>query len=267
MRANAAFTKGWKLVSALLLAGLLAACGRTALYTDLDEQQANEMMAALMTAGIGADKQPTTTQAGTGWQVRVDDGDFPRAMQVLANYRLPRARHASMCETFKKEGFASSAVEERARYQCSREQDLAETLSGIPGVAEARVHIVLPERDSLGNASSGTSASVTIFERPGANVSDRETDIKAMVKDSVEGLDNPDKVTVKFYSLGTAQGARQAVPSQASVAGFSPLAIAITAGIAVVLALALTFAGRLRSRQARANAAAAQAPNGRVWNG
>jgi type III secretion protein J len=243
---------------------LLAACGRTALYSNLDEQQANELMAALLGAGIGADKSQTTQQSGTGWEVRVGQGDFPRAMQVLAAHRLPRERYVSMCETFKKEGFASSAIEERARYQCSLQQEIARTLSGIPGVAEARVHIALPERDPLGNETNDSSAAVTIYEQPGANVRDRETDIKVTVKDSVEGLDDPNKVTVKFYTLGGPQASRAPADARMSVAGFSPLAIGIAAAVLGVLALVLALFGRMRSRTA---AAAAQAASGRVWNG
>jgi type III secretion protein J len=249
---------------ALLACLLLAACGRTALYSNLDEQQANELMAALLGAGISADKSQTTLQSGTGWEVRVSQGDFPRAMQVLAAHRLPRERYVSMCETFKKEGFASSAIEERARYQCSLERELAHTLSGIPGVAEARVHVALPERDPLGNETADSSAAVTIYEEPGANVRDRETDIKVMVKDSIEGLDDPNKVTVKFYTLGTPQAARPPAGQRLSVAGFSPVAIAIAAGALALLALLFTLLGRSRARAARA---AQQAANGRVWNG
>lgn len=256
-------------VGAMLLVALacllLAACGRTALYSDLDEQQANELMAALMGAGIAADKSQSTLQTGTGWEVRVSKGDFPKAMQVLAAHRLPSPRYVSMCETFKKEGFASSSIEERARYQCSLQQELAHTLSGIPGVAEARVHVALVERDQLGNETNDSSAAVTIYERPGANVRDRETDIKVMVKDSIEGLEDPNKVTVKFYPLAAPQASRGGGAGGLSVAGFSPMVIGIVAGGLALLALAFAVVGRMRSRSART--AEAQAANGRVWNG
>lgn len=256
----------WRaLLVAVLACLVLAACGRAVLYSELDEQQANELMAALLGAGISAEKSQSASQAGSGWQVRVSEGDFPRAMQVLAARRLPRARYVSMCETFKKEGFASSAIEERARYQCSLERELAHTLSGIPGVAEARVHVALPERDPLGNETADSSAAVTIYEEPGANVRDRETDIKVMVKDSIEGLDDPNKVTVKFYTLGAPQAVREVPDNRVSLAGFSPVAVAIAAGALALLALAFAIFGRMRSRAARA--AAQQAASGRVWNG
>lgn len=244
---------------------LLAACGRSALYSDLDEQQANELMAALMGAGISADKAQTSLQQGTGWEVRVGKGDFPKAMQVLAAHRLPRQRYVSMCETFKKEGFASSSIEERARYQCSLQQELAHTLSGIPGVAEARVHVALAERDQLGNETADSSAAVTIYEQPGASVRDRETDIKVMVKDSIEGLDDPNKVTVKFYTLGAPQAARTTTNPGLNVAGISPVVIGVIAGGLALLALVFAVVGRMRGRSAKA--VEAQGTSGRVWNG
>ena len=256
---------GWRMaLLAVLACLLLAACGRTTLYSELDEQQANELMAALLGAGIGADKNQSATQ--TGWEVRVNQGDFPKAMQVLAAHRLPRAKFVSMCETFKKEGFASSAIEEKARYQCSLQSELAETLSDIPGVAEARVHIALPERDPLGNETNDSSAAVTIFEQPGANVRDRETDIKVMVKDSIEGLDDPNKVTVKFYTLGAPQASRQPATTRLSMAAISPLAIGIAAGVVALLAIGIALVGRMRARSNQAAAAQATA-NGRIWNG
>ena len=163
---------------------LLAGCSGSPLYSDLDEQQANEVTAALQGAGINAEKAPSPKKQG--WEVRVGSQDFPHAMQVLHERGLPRARYASMCEVFKKEGFASSAIEERARYQCSLEQEIAHTLSQIPGVVDARVHIALPERDPLGGNEKVSSASVMIFERPGADLRYTETAIKVTVKDGVQ---------------------------------------------------------------------------------
>lgn len=256
----------WRpLMAALLACVLLAGCGKATLYSNLDEQQANELMAALLGAGIGADKGQTTTQAGTGWEVRVNQGDIPQAMQVLAAYRLPRERYVSMCDTFKKEGFASSAIEEQARYQCSLQQELAHTLSGIPGVAEARVHVALPERDPLGNETADSSAAVTIFEQPGANVRDRETDIKVMVKDSIKGLGDPNKVTVKFYSLGGPQASRATSPTRMTAAGIDPMTLGIGAGVLALLALIVGIYARMRARSGAR--AATQAANGRIWNG
>lgn len=248
---------------AVAVALLLAGCTNTPLYSNLEEQQANDLMAALLGAGVPAEKSLASNK--TSWEVKVDRGDFPKAMQILRANGLPHARYVSMCETFKKEGFASSSIEEKARYQCSLQEELARTLSQIPGVAEARVHIALPERDPLGNETADSSASVTIFEQPGANVRDRETDIKVTVKDSIEGLDDVNKVTVKFFTLGApTAGTQSGSASRISLSSLSPLAIGIAVIVAALLALGVALTGRMRKR---AQAAAAPKPSDRVWNG
>lgn len=239
---------------------LLAGCGRTALYSQLEEQQANELMGALLAAGVDADKGPSPSK--TGWEVRVDRGDFPYAMQVLTARGLPRAQYATMCDIFKKEGFASSATEEKGRYICSLQQELSRTLSRFDGVVEARVHIALPDRDPLGGGNHDSSASVVVFEQPGANVRDRETDIKVLIKDSVEGLDDINKVSVKFATVSAPPSTRPQGAMPMALSSMSPLAIGIAAGVLVLLGLLAFFWSRLRgTAQAKAS------PAGKVWNG
>jgi len=175
----------------------LAACGKTALFANLDEQQANQVQSTLLAAGIDADKRPADNKKG--WTVDVAKDDLPLAMQLLQAKGLPSAPFESMGAVFKKEGFVSSPLEERARYLYAIAQELEHTLQQIDGVVTARVHIALPESDPIGNKENSASAAVVIIEQPGAALADRETDIKAIVTDAVEGLDNINRVTVKFF--------------------------------------------------------------------
>jgi type III secretion protein J len=236
---------------------LLAGCTNVALHSQLEEQQANEVMGALLAAGIEADKAPSPSK--TGWEVRVPRGDFPYAVQVLSARGLPRAQYASMCDIFKKEGFASSATEEKGRYICSLQQELSRTLSRFDGVVEARVHIALPERDPLGGGNQDSSASVVVFEQPGANVRDRETDIKVLIKDSVEGLDDINKVSVKFATVSAPTAGKPTGTVPVALSSISPLGIAIAAGVIVLLGLIVAFWGRIRAAQTK--------PATKVWNG
>ncbi len=240
----------------------LTACGGTTLYSDLEETQANEIMAALLDSGIKAEK--TASISKTGWQLQVQSGDIPYAMQVLQARGLPHERYESMCEIFKKEGFASSSVEEKARYICSLNQELSRTLSRIDGVVEARVHIALPDRDPLGNNAGDSSASVMIFERSGAKLRDRETDMKVFVKDSVEGLDDVNKVSVKFFIVPAAPPARSGGIGQTAMSAASPTALLVLALLAAVLSgLWWAFGSRLRASLATAK----PAPPPGVWKG
>jgi type III secretion protein J len=195
---------------------LMAGCGRAVLYGNLSEQQANEVEAVLLAAHVDADK--TLAENKKGWSVTVSKGDFPQAMQLLKSAGLPAAPFESMGEVFKKEGFVSSPTEERARYLFAMSQELSHTLEEIDGVA-ARVHIALPENDPLSEGKKSASASVVIIERPGAKLRERETDIKAIVTDGVEGLDDINKVTVKFFTRapGATAPTEAAAPTAASL--------------------------------------------------
>ena len=252
-------------ILALLLACLaLAGCSGSALYSNLEEQQANQVMAALLGAGIKADKTLSTDKKG--WEVRIAEGDFPRAMAVLHSKGLPRRQSFTMGEIFKKEGFATSATQEKALYVFGLEESMRQKLLKIDGVVDAAVSIALPDRDPLGGDTADSSASVFIYQAPGTDLRDRETDLKVGVKDSIEGLDDVNKVTIKFFTVGgaapppqTATASQPAMP--AVLSSISPLAIAISVAVAVLLALLVAFGGRVRARLAEAK----QPP--RVWNG
>ena len=244
----------------LLACLLLAACSQVSMYSDLDERQANEVLAALLAADIAADKR--TSLSKTGWEIRVDRGDFSRAMQVLQALGLPRQQYATMCDVFRKEGLASSAIEEKARYICSRQQELARTLSSYPGVVEARVHIALQERDDLGGPGD-SSAAVVIFQQPGSNLENLRARIKTVVKDGIEGLEDINQVSVEFVSMPGfepgQQPQRQAAPAMMS----SAMPFAIGLGVLALLALVWAAWGRWRQRRLQP----ATGDGGGIWKG
>lgn len=192
-------------LAVLLLATGLAGCvgDSQVLFSHLDETQANEVAAALLRVNIDVDKHQA--ERGNDWVVKVEKRDLPAAMAVLEASGLPRSAHPSMGEVFKKEGFVASPTEDKARYLYALSEELADTLQKIDGVVDARVHVALPDRDLIGGKPDSASASVVMVIAPGAHVQERETDIKAIVKDAVEGLDNPDRVTVKFFTRNTFQ--------------------------------------------------------------
>ncbi|MFC4729886.1 type III secretion system inner membrane ring lipoprotein SctJ [Coralloluteibacterium thermophilus] len=220
---------------------VLVACGRTTLYSDLSEQQANEIVAALQAVGLDARKE-LSRRKNAGWEVQVPQGHFPEAMDVLAARGLPRERFSNLGDLFAKEGFASSALEEKARYIHGMTQVLEDTLSRIDGVVTARVHIALPERDPLGGNTLQPSASVVLFEESGGSLRERETSIKGIVKDGVEGLRDINNVTVAIFparQLPESTQARVGAVPSASMAGFSssPLALAIGIGVTAILTM------------------------------
>jgi len=189
--------KTWQL-SLLVSLAILSGCKQESLYSALDETQANEVQAALLQAEIAASKQ--VSDDGEHWMVTVDKESIPAAMAVLTERGLPRASRRSIGDIFEKKGFVSSPLEERARYLYALSQELSGTLMEIDGVISSRVHVALPEEQILDNNRTSASVSVVLIQEPGVDLSPYETDIKAIVTDGIEGLDDVNRVTVKFFN-------------------------------------------------------------------
>lgn len=181
----------------MLVVMLISGCGGVPLYSDLNEQQANEMQAVLMTAGINAEKK--NSPDGKTWRLMVPSEHIPDAMSLLNEQGLPQTAAPSIADVFRKEGFVSSPVEEHARYVYALSQELANTIMQLDGVASARVHVALPKRALLDDEQQSASVSVVVIQKPGFDLSRYETDIKAIVTDGIEGLDDINRVTVKFF--------------------------------------------------------------------
>ena len=175
-----------KLIGMMAAVLLLAGCDKeTTLHSGLEERQANLVMAALLDAGIDCHKAPG--EEGT-WNVTVVESKFADAVNLLEKAGLPRMAHQGIGEVFKKTGMISSPSEERIRFMDALAQDLAKTISGIDGVVDARVHVVLPENDPFARNALPSSAAVAIRSRWDADVSDIIPSVKGLVKNAIEGL-------------------------------------------------------------------------------
>ena len=173
-------------VPILAAAMLLAGCDKEAtLHSGLEERQANLVMAALLDAGIDCHKSPG--EEGT-WNVTVVESRFAEAVNLLERRGLPRRAHQGIGEVFKKTGMISSPSEERILFMDALAQDLAKTISGIEGVVDARVHVVLPENDPFARHVLPSSAAVAIRSRWDADLTDIVPSVKGLVKNAIEGL-------------------------------------------------------------------------------
>lgn len=229
---------------------LLAACTEVELYSRLDEQQANEMVALLMRAGIDAEKRRGEADS---WLVRAPRESLPQALELLRSHGLPREQFRSLGDVFRKDGLVSSQLEDRVRYLYALSQELSRTVSSIDGVVAARVHIAVPERDPLSEKVRPSSASVFIKHREDAKVAGHVAAIKALVVNSVEGLPY-DNVTVTLFAADP--------PPQAGVAPAAPaparrtLAKALGWALAIAALAALGLVGWRMSTPVRSRAAA-----------
>ena len=174
------------IVVAVLAATMMTGCGKeTTLHAGLEERQANLVLAALLDADISCRKTPG--EEGT-WNVMVDESRFAQAVNLLESQWLPRRTFNGIGELFKKTGMISSPSEERIRFMDALAQDLAKTISGIEGVVDARVHVVLPENDPFARHALPSSAAVAIRSRWDADLTDIVPSVKGLVKNAIEGL-------------------------------------------------------------------------------
>lgn len=179
-------------VCALLLAG----CKEEAtLHSGLKERQANLVMATLLNADIACRK--VAGEENT-WNVIIDASEFARAVNLLESQGLPQHDFQGIAEVFKKSGMVSSPSEERIRFMDALAQDLSKTISGIEGVVDARVHIVLPENDPFAKNALPSSAAVAIRSRWDADVEANIPQIKSLVMNAIEGL-HYEKITVTVF--------------------------------------------------------------------
>lgn len=188
-----------RLIIALLAVPLLAACNsdRT-LFSGLSYRDAAEMLVVLKRAGIEAtlssDSRSGTVSLLVRNEVATDAGD------ILIRAGLPRPKTASLGDFMAKDTWMASPAEERARLSFALSQDLTATLSKIPGVSEARVHVALAERNALGQLTTRPSASVLIRFLPDMVSADMAETIRQLVANAVSGLEYS-KVTVAMLPI------------------------------------------------------------------
>jgi type III secretion protein J len=188
----------------LLVALLLSAC-EAELYNNLDQRQANEMIAALQQRGIPAQR---VAVKGGQYTVVVDKGRFAESIAILKEAGLPKQEFQNMGQVFKKDGLVSSPMQERAQMIFALSQELSRTVSEIDGVLSARVHLVLPENDPLRQQLVPSSASVFIRHRSDMPVGNLVPQVKMLVANGVAGL-SYDKVSVVLVVFRCVDAARQ----------------------------------------------------------
>ena len=185
-----------KIARLLLLSAMITLSGcKTDLYTGLSEIEANEMLSILIDHGIQSEK--FLNKDGLH-NIQVDEQDLSESVQLLKRMGYPKQKFKSMGEIFVKDGMISSPQEESARLNFALSQELSSTISLIDGVVSARVHVVLPEKDSYGNESVKAAASVFIKHTDKLMVENVVPKVKSLVSNSVEKLEY-DQVSVSLF--------------------------------------------------------------------
>ncbi|WP_174297491.1 flagellar basal-body MS-ring/collar protein FliF [Sphingomonas bacterium] len=183
----------------VLLVGLIAAATlawmtlssptQKTLFTGLPDADKAAVTAALDQANI-----KSRLDDGTG-ALTVGEDDYSRARMLLAGQGLPKAAPGGYAILDQLPMGVSRAVEgERLRQ--ARETELARSIQEIDAVADARVHLAMPESSVFVRDSASPSASVMVKLNAGRSLDDAQVrSIVNLVASSVPGM-KPDAVTI-----------------------------------------------------------------------
>lgn len=203
------------------------------LYTQLQEREANEMLALLIDNGVGAVRIAAKDGTST---IQVDEKLLAFSINLLNAKGLPRQSFKNLGEIFNGSGLIASPTEERARYVYALSEELSRTISDIDGVFSVRVHVVLPNNDLLRAGGTPSSASVFLRHDAKANLSVLLPKIKMLVADSIEGL-SYEKVEVVLVPVEPSAHEQRSEPGTVSAQAGSVLAplLATVMGVAAAV--------------------------------
>jgi type III secretion protein J len=173
---------------------VLCACSHQ-IEAGLSEQDAHEIVVTLRESGIDAAAEPEpgpVGKEGALWQVKIRGGgeQIVAAWKVLREHGLPHEKVQGLEAVLKNSGIIPTAMEDKARMTVGLEGDLTRTLRSVPGVVDARVHVVLPANNTMSldpkDQSSTTAAVLVRYRGERSPLTDDE--IRGLVAKGVEGL-------------------------------------------------------------------------------
>ena len=236
----------------LLAAGLLG-CGATEIASGLTEGEAQEAVVTLQQFGVSAEKVRVGEGEEATFSVTVPAAEVASANQILKKYELPREKPKGLGEIFTQGGLIPTATEEKAMMLLAIQGEIARTLETVDGIAAARVHIVMPEKDPLAEGG-GTPASASVFIKyRGEQLPLTPEEIKQIVAHSVDGLD-PNRVAVVLKPILIDQGKLTRMAKTSTViAGQDPtIFIIVLAGLCLVLVIVMVvLVLKLQSEKSR----------------
>ena len=178
------------LVAAAALAWMtLATPQQKTLFSGLPDSDKAAVTAALQQANITA-----RIDEGSG-ALTVNEDDYSRARILLAGQGLPKAAPGGY-QILDSLPMGVSRAVEGERLRQARETELARSIQEIDSVAEARVHLAMPETSVFVRDNAAPSASVILKLQPGRSLSEAQvSSIINLVASSVPGM-KTDAVTV-----------------------------------------------------------------------
>ncbi|HEY8450561.1 MAG TPA: flagellar basal-body MS-ring/collar protein FliF [Bacillota bacterium] len=174
---------------AIAVAAALNRPGYAPLFRELDPQDAADIVARLEEQGV-----PYRLAEG-GRTVLVPEDELHRLRLELAADGIPSGGVVGL-EILDRFQFGATEFERRMNYLRALQGELTRTIRQIDAVADARVHIVVPEERLFISQQQPATAAVLVNLKPGHTLTrEQVAAITRLVAGSVEGL-KPEDVTV-----------------------------------------------------------------------
>lgn len=178
------FKTKFKFIFLLIIFTALTGC-KQKLYGDLDEFHANDMVYVLANNGIHAERNVVDGK----YSILVDESKIPEAIRVLKAEGYPKRTFSSLGTIFNDSNLINTTFQEHARFVYAISEELAESITNIPGVSEARVHIMLPQVSQITNKrNSNPSASIFIYAEEMLDSGNITSVVKDMVTHAVDNM-------------------------------------------------------------------------------
>lgn len=161
------------------------------LYAQLEQKQANEIVATLLKNNIPAERM---SLSGELFSVRIEETRVTDAASLLKDRKLPN----DLYDYHFKRDMVDGEPRELMLYVVG--QELEKTISEIDGILEARVHLVLTETNSRWPRTY--SASVFMEYIDGIDIPKLVPKIKMLLANGLAGL-SYDKVSVALLPVST----------------------------------------------------------------
>lgn len=153
------------------------------LYSELDPAEAGQVVSHLESMGL-----PVQTSAD-GRRISVPLEAVGRARMALAEQGLPSSGGVGY-ELFDEDsGLGLTSFMQRVSRLRAMEGELGRTISTLSGVEGARVHLVLPDRETFGRSAPKASASVVVRMQRGYSLEARQASaIRHLIASAVPDL-------------------------------------------------------------------------------
>lgn len=177
------------------------------LYDDLASNDSRAMITKLDANEIPYE----ITQDGS--RISVPSADVGRARMLLAQEGLPNGGNMGYEIFDKQNGFGTTNFVQNINQVRALEGELARTIGSLDQIRNARVHLVLPQRELFSRESRTASGSVFLSLRPGAQLSPEQilsiqslvaSAVPQMKAETVAVIDSNGKLLAKGGEDGTA---------------------------------------------------------------